>query len=228
MSARLANKTALVTGATSNIGRAIAVAFAAEGAQVAASGRSHERGREVTEEIRAAGGHADFLTAHLDGSARASEDLAHEAVRVLGGRIDVLVNSAGIYPGLSTAATDEAIFDQLHQGCHRDADTGLGSRIRPSRGACQRHLARRDSPAYPPPARWRCRPCGRADDARHAGRRQRHTRRHCARGCVPGQRRVHLRPRHGDRRRRRPGEYRRDSHVSDIRPRIPPDGPTDR
>jgi len=114
MSARLANKTALVTGATSNIGRAIAVAFAAEGAQVAASGRSHERGREVTEEIRAAGGHADFLTAHLDGSARASEDLAHEAVRVLGGRIDVLVNSAGIYPGLSTAATDEAIFDEVY------------------------------------------------------------------------------------------------------------------
>ncbi len=219
MSARLANKTALVTGATSNIGRAIAVAFAAEGAQVAASGRSHERGREVTEEIRAAAGHADFLTAHLDGSARASEDLAHEAVRVLGGRIDVLVNSAGIYPGLSTAATDEAIFDevyavnvkapfflvaaiapamaengggaiavQLHQGCHRDADTGLGSRIRPSRGACQRHLARRDPPAYPPPARWRYRQRGRADDARHAGRRQRHTRRHCARGCVPGQR----------------------------------------
>src|SRR5260221_1295902 len=114
MSARLANKTALVTGATSNIGRAIAVAFAAEGAQVAASGRSHERGREVAEEIRAAGGHADFLPAHLDGSARASEDLAHEAVRVLGGRIDVLVNSAGIYPRLSTAATDEAIFDEVY------------------------------------------------------------------------------------------------------------------
>src|SRR5260370_39286879 len=91
MSARLANKTALVTGATSNIGRAIAVAFAAEGAQVAASGRSHERGREVTEEIRAAGGHADFLTAHLRGSARASEDLAPEAVRVLGGPIDAPV-----------------------------------------------------------------------------------------------------------------------------------------
>src|SRR5260221_6941978 len=114
MSARLANKTAVVTGATINIGRAIAVAFAAEGAQVAASGRSHERGREVTEEIRTAGGHADFLTAYLDGSAGASEDLAHEAVRVLGGRIDVLVNSAGIYPGLSTAATDEAIFDEVY------------------------------------------------------------------------------------------------------------------
>ena len=114
MSARLANKTALVTGATSNIGRGIAIAFAAEGAHVAASGRSQERGREVTGEIGAAGGRADFLTAHLDGSARASEGLAQEAARVLGGRIDVLVNSAGIYPGLSTAATGEAIFDEVY------------------------------------------------------------------------------------------------------------------
>jgi NAD(P)-dependent dehydrogenase (short-subunit alcohol dehydrogenase family) len=114
MSARLANKTALVTGATSNIGRAIAIAFAAEGAHVAASGRSQERGREVTGQIGAAGGRADFLAAHLDGSARASEGLAQEAARVLGGRIDVLVNSAGIYPGLSTAATGEAIFDEVY------------------------------------------------------------------------------------------------------------------
>src|SRR5260221_11280767 len=81
MSARLANKTALVTGATINIGRAIAVAFAAEGAQVAASGRSHERGREVTEEIRAAGGHADFLTPHPGGSPRPAEGPAPPAAR---------------------------------------------------------------------------------------------------------------------------------------------------
>ena len=114
MSARLVNKTALVTGATSNIGRAIAIAFGAEGAHVAASGRSQERGHEVAGEIRAAGGRADFLTAHLDGSARVSEDLAQQAARVLGGRIDVLVNSAGIYPGLATAATGEATFDEVY------------------------------------------------------------------------------------------------------------------
>src|SRR3954451_17283044 len=47
MSPRLEHKTALVTGATSNIGRAIATAFAAEGAHVIVSGRNPQRGAEV-------------------------------------------------------------------------------------------------------------------------------------------------------------------------------------
>jgi len=111
---RLENKTALVTGATSNIGRAIATMFAAEGAHVVVSGRSHERGTEVVDQIRAAGGHADFVAADLDGSAQASNDLAVEATRVLGGRIDILVNNAGIYPGSTTATTDESSFDQVY------------------------------------------------------------------------------------------------------------------
>lgn len=113
MVTRLEGKTALVTGATSNIGRAIATAFGAEGAHVVVSGRSHERGAEVVGEIRAAGGRADFVAADLDGTARASRDLAAEAARVLGGRIDVLVNSAGIYPGPATADTNEATFDAV-------------------------------------------------------------------------------------------------------------------
>jgi len=114
MSTRLEGKTALVTGATSNIGRAIAEAFAAEGAHVAVSGRSAERGREVVEGIRARGGRADFVPADLDGSAAASQALAAEATAVLGGRIDVLVNNAGIYPGDTTAATDEKTFDLVY------------------------------------------------------------------------------------------------------------------
>jgi NAD(P)-dependent dehydrogenase (short-subunit alcohol dehydrogenase family) len=114
MSTRLEHKTALVTGATSNIGRAIATAFAADGAHVVVSGRSVRRGSEVVEEIRTAGGRADFIAADLDGSARASRDLAAAATRALGGRIEVLVNNAGIYPGLTTAATDEATFDEVY------------------------------------------------------------------------------------------------------------------
>jgi NAD(P)-dependent dehydrogenase (short-subunit alcohol dehydrogenase family) len=114
MSTRLGDKRALVTGATSNIGRAIAIAFAAEGAHVIVAGRNLERGTAVVDEIRAAGGRADFLVAHLDGSPNASNALATEAIRLLGGRIDVLVNSAGIYPGLTTVATDEATFDQVY------------------------------------------------------------------------------------------------------------------
>lgn len=114
MSMRLAGRTALVTGATSNIGRAIAEAYAAQGAHVVVSGRSAERGEEVVEGIRARGGRADFVQADLDGSAAASQTLAEQATRVLGGRIDILVNNAGIYPADSTAATDEKTFDQVY------------------------------------------------------------------------------------------------------------------
>ncbi|MFF4146929.1 SDR family NAD(P)-dependent oxidoreductase [Streptomyces sp. NPDC001698] len=114
MSRRIEGKTALVTGATSNIGWAITEVFAAEGTHVVVTGRSAGRGREVVEGIRTRGGHADFVQAALDGSAAASQTLAQEATRILGGRIDVLVNNAGIYPGDTTAATDEKTFDQVY------------------------------------------------------------------------------------------------------------------
>ncbi|ROQ78363.1 Cyclopentanol dehydrogenase [Streptomyces sp. ADI92-24] len=114
MSMRLEGLTALVTGATSNIGRAIAEAFAAEGAHVAVSGRNAERGKEVVDGIRVCGGRADFVQADLDGSAAASQALAQEAAQILGGRIDVLVNNAGIYPSNTTATTDEKTFDQVY------------------------------------------------------------------------------------------------------------------
>jgi NAD(P)-dependent dehydrogenase (short-subunit alcohol dehydrogenase family) len=111
---RLENKTALVTGATSNIGRAIAVAFAAEGAHVVVAGRSQQRGAEVIGQIRAAGGRADFVAIDLDGTAATCAALAAGATRVLGGRIDILVNNAGIFPGATTATTDEDTFDRVY------------------------------------------------------------------------------------------------------------------
>jgi NAD(P)-dependent dehydrogenase (short-subunit alcohol dehydrogenase family) len=114
MGIRLQHKTALVTGSTSNLGRAIALAYGAEGAHVVVSGRSHERGDAVVQEIRAAGGRADFIAADLDGTPDASRALAEEATRVLGGRVDILVNNAGIYPGASTALTDGETFDRVY------------------------------------------------------------------------------------------------------------------
>ncbi|MHC5259094.1 SDR family NAD(P)-dependent oxidoreductase [Streptomyces sp. UC4497] len=114
MNERLRNKTALVTGSTSNIGQAIAEAFAAEGAHVVVSGRNRDRGARVVQAIRAAGGRADFLVADLDGSKEVSQDLAERARAVLGGRIDILVNNAGVYPAPSTTGTDEATFDQVY------------------------------------------------------------------------------------------------------------------
>jgi NAD(P)-dependent dehydrogenase (short-subunit alcohol dehydrogenase family) len=111
---RLEGKTSLVTGSTSNIGRSIALAFGAEGAHVVVSGRSGDRGAEVVDRIRTAGGRADFVAANLDGSAIASRELAIEALQLLDGRIDVLVNNAGIFPRTTTATTDEATFDEVY------------------------------------------------------------------------------------------------------------------
>jgi NAD(P)-dependent dehydrogenase (short-subunit alcohol dehydrogenase family) len=114
MGERLQSRTALVTGATSNIGRAIAVAFAAEGAHVIVAGRDAQRGAAVVDEIATVGGRARFVAADLDGSADASRRLAAEATDALDGVIDVLVNNAGIFPGASTAATDERSFDEVY------------------------------------------------------------------------------------------------------------------
>jgi NAD(P)-dependent dehydrogenase (short-subunit alcohol dehydrogenase family) len=114
MALRLQGKTALVTGATSNLGRAIALEYGAEGAHVVVSGRDQERGDAVVREIREGGGRADFVAADLDGTADASRALAEQATRVLGGRIDILVNNAGIYPGSTTASTDEETFDRVY------------------------------------------------------------------------------------------------------------------
>src|SRR5262245_16731869 len=108
---RLQGKTALVTGATSNIGRAIAVAFAREGAHVVVSGRDTARGDAVVAEIRALGGRADFVAARLDDAAAATR-LADEATRVLG-RVDILVNNAGLIDGSPTGEIDEETFDRL-------------------------------------------------------------------------------------------------------------------
>lgn len=114
MNNRLSSRNALVTGATSNIGRAIAVALASEGAHVAVSGRNRERGEEVVAEIRSAGGRADFVAADLDGTSAASRALAEDALRTLGGRIDILVNNAGVYPSPTTPDTDEETFDRIY------------------------------------------------------------------------------------------------------------------
>jgi NAD(P)-dependent dehydrogenase (short-subunit alcohol dehydrogenase family) len=108
---RLQGKTALITGATSGIGRATAEAFAREGARVIVSGRDEQRGDDVVQTIVAAGGSATFIAADLsslDGVRR----LAEAASRAFGD-IDVLVNNAGIYTFQPTEATDEHTFDGL-------------------------------------------------------------------------------------------------------------------
>jgi len=114
MTQRLKGKTALITGSTSNIGRAAAVGFAGEGAHVIVSGRDDARGAAVLAEIRAVGGVADYVHAELDGTAEASRGLADAATGLLRGRIDILVNNAGIFPAANTLTADPEMFDRVY------------------------------------------------------------------------------------------------------------------
>jgi len=108
---RLQGKTALVTGATSGIGEVLAEAFAREGAQVGVVGRNEQRGKQVVERIRAAGGSATFLAADMT-SKTDIDHLVKQADETFG-LVDILVNNAGIYPLGPTAQVDEATFDAV-------------------------------------------------------------------------------------------------------------------
>jgi len=113
MAELLAGKTALVTGSTSGLGRAMAGALAAAGAHVVVTGRSLAAGERAVTEIRAAGGKADYVPADLSEGVPATLGLAGEAARLLGGRVDILVNNAGLIRTGPTADTGEAAFDQV-------------------------------------------------------------------------------------------------------------------
>src|SRR5580698_9208504 len=112
MSGCLEGRIALVTGSTSNIGRAIALQYASEGARVVVTGRDAARGRAVVEAARAGGGDTTFLANGLDGSADGVRELAERAAAVYG-PIEILVNNAGIYPPGGTLAIDEDTFDRI-------------------------------------------------------------------------------------------------------------------
>ena len=93
----LNSKTALVTGATAGIGRAIAKQLAAEGAEVIIHGRNAVRAEEVVTEITNAGGSARFIGADL------ADPLDVQKLARLAGDVDILINNAGVYQFLPTS-----------------------------------------------------------------------------------------------------------------------------
>jgi len=99
--------TALVTGATSGIGRAVALKLAAEGFAVLVHGRDPERGATVVAEIQAAGGRARFVHGDLGDA----DDVARLAAE--GGDVDVLVNNGGFSWFGATADLDDRTYDSL-------------------------------------------------------------------------------------------------------------------
>lgn len=98
----LDGRSVIVTGAGSGIGRATALAFAAEGARVVVADLNAESAETVVKEITAAGGTAVAVTGDLSEQAVVDQVTA-TAVERFGG-VDVLVNNAGIMDRMSAVA----------------------------------------------------------------------------------------------------------------------------
>ena len=134
---KLADRVAIVTGATSGIGEASARLFAAEGARVTVTGRDEARGKSVAAAIGAAGGTAIFVRADV----RAAEDcrrIVDETLRAFGGRLDVLFHNAGVFhPHNAIDCTEEewdATLDSSLKGAWLMSKYALPTMIARGRG----------------------------------------------------------------------------------------------
>jgi len=111
MSARFAGRAALVTGASSGIGRATAQALGREGARVVCAGRRADRLSATVEIVRAAGGEAIAASGDVRDEAVCARCVA--AARDTFGGLDLLVNAAGVIGAGTLADTAPAEWDRI-------------------------------------------------------------------------------------------------------------------
>lgn len=128
---RVAGKVAIVTGAASGIGRAMATGLAAEGARVVVADRDAREGEATAATLRAAGGDACFVLTDVTRPAE-GETLARETVERFG-RIDTIVCNAGIARRTPALDVSEAEWDAV-------LDTNLRGAFFGARAAA-RHMA---------------------------------------------------------------------------------------
>lgn len=112
----LTGQTAIVTGASQGLGRAMAIALAASGARVACVARNAEKLAETVATITSAGGSAEVFAG--DVSSREAVDRIVEQVAEGWGRLDIMVNNAGItrdnlLPAMSDSQWDDVILTNL-------------------------------------------------------------------------------------------------------------------
>ena len=109
---KLEGRVALVTGAGRGLGQAIALAFAAEGADIAVNYRTSAKGAEQTAtEIRALGCRAETLRADISIVAEGQRLVAETVERF--GRLDILVNNAGTFDTTALFHVTEEAFDRV-------------------------------------------------------------------------------------------------------------------
>ena len=115
---KLRGQTAIITGATSGMGAAIARLYAKEGAKVAVNGRNAERGEQVVADIQKDKGSAIFIQSDIS-SEEGNAYLVEQTKKVLGG-IDIVVANAGF---LGIGAITEVSIETWH----KTLDTNLNS-----------------------------------------------------------------------------------------------------
>ena len=99
------DKTVVITGATSGLGRATAIQLAQKGAYVVIIARSNTKANEVIKEIEKGGGKGQFIISDLSSMKDTKE--AAESIAKVGDRLDVLINNAGAYfPKYSVTSED--------------------------------------------------------------------------------------------------------------------------